>query len=391
MSGKEFPTQYFLGILVRLLDTVQHKDVNYTHEVRVKNLSYAYAQAAKHFAQPHVLEGLRNVKPKKLEAALQTITGMVVYCWLMASLTIHYTYTLLLDDSDDDPEPTMRNFFGDMMAGREQQHPWWRLVNEHFPNVLQHYGPFCSLNIYRSTVDFFEGCWIEQYAFHGYKGSEDYPDFLRRMNGLGHAVGASIWPAVQFDERRLFREITTAVAMMENWMVWVNDLISYYKEFDNPRDQTSLVNNYCHVSDLSLSEGLEKLTANTLRITEQIVAVFADKDPAVTQTLTKFMHGYITWHLCDKRYRMSEMLEHAREDDPVGARFRQYFAAANEVGCIDPAEWTEPSFLGMYQQQQQCEAEETAANKGSYYGFLSPSSWLPSLNLNRVLAFGEAH
>lgn len=39
------------------------------------------------------------------------------------------------------------------------------------------------------------------------------------MNGLGHAVGASIWPAEMFDEKKLFLEITTAICMMENWMV----------------------------------------------------------------------------------------------------------------------------------------------------------------------------
>ncbi|KAJ6484019.1 Trichodiene synthase-domain-containing protein [Mycena sanguinolenta] len=371
MSGKEFPTQYFLGLVVRLLDTVQYKDVNYTHEQRVANLQYAYSKAAMHFARPHVQEGLK-VKPKKLEAALRTITGMVVYCWinasqeLMAALTIHYTYTLLLDDNGDDPEPAMRNFFGDMMAGKEQKHQWWKLVNNHLPNVLQHYGPFCSLNIYRSTVDFdpslsslannlrppvFEGCWIEQYAFQGYRGSEDYPDFLRRLNGLGHAVGTSIWLAAQFDEKALFREITTAVAMMENWMVWVNDLISYYKEFDDPRDQTSFVNNYCHVSDLTLDEGLEKLIKNTLRVTEQIVKVFGEKDPSVRDTLTKFMHGYITWHLCDKRYRIAEIYDSAL-DDETGRKFRHYFDEANKVGQVDPSEWTEPTFLSLAQEQE---------------------------------------
>lgn len=72
---------------------------------------------------------------------------------LMAALTIHYTYTLILDDAEDDPTQTMQDFFGDMMAGKEQRHPWWLLVNDHFPEVLKHYGPFCSLNIYRSTVD----------------------------------------------------------------------------------------------------------------------------------------------------------------------------------------------------------------------------------------------
>lgn len=158
MSKADFPTEYFVGTVVRLLDTIQHNDTNYTPEQRVRALRHAYSVAAEHFAQPHVYHGLKVKNPKKLEAALQTITGMVVYCWvnaspeLMSALTIHYTYTLILDDCEDDPYPTM-GFFHDMVNGKPQQHPWWRLVNEHFPNVLDHYGPFCALNIYRSTVD----------------------------------------------------------------------------------------------------------------------------------------------------------------------------------------------------------------------------------------------
>jgi trichodiene synthase len=158
MVKKSFPTRPFVDTVVRLLDTIKHKDTNYTHEQRVQNLHYAYTKAASHFAQPHVQAGIK-VKPRKLQAALQTITGMVVYCWvnasqeLMAALTIHYTYTLILDDSEDDPALAMGSFFNDMMNGQPQKHPWWKLVNEHFPQVLKHYGPFCGLNIYRSTVD----------------------------------------------------------------------------------------------------------------------------------------------------------------------------------------------------------------------------------------------
>lgn len=105
----------FLGTVVRLLDTIKHNDTNYTQEQRIWKLQYAYDQAARHFAQPHIQNEL-EVKPKKLEAAIRTITGMVVYCWINASpeltssLVIHYTYTLILDDSNDDPHPTMYVF-----------------------------------------------------------------------------------------------------------------------------------------------------------------------------------------------------------------------------------------------------------------------------------------
>lgn len=49
------------------------------------------------------------------------------------------------------------------------------------------------------------------------------------MNGLGHCVGASIFPKAQFDEKVLFTEITSVISQMENWIVFVNDLLSFYK------------------------------------------------------------------------------------------------------------------------------------------------------------------
>lgn len=159
MLDQDFPTEYFISTVVRLLDTIQYKDTNYTHEQRVRNLRYAYSKAAEHFTQPSVQDALNMNNPRKLEAKLRTITCMVVYCWvnappkLMAVLTIYYTYTLILDDCEDDPYSAMTMFFHDMVNGQPQQHPWWRLVNEHFPNVLDHYGPFCVLNIYRNIVD----------------------------------------------------------------------------------------------------------------------------------------------------------------------------------------------------------------------------------------------
>lgn len=158
MSDQAFPIDYYLETLVRLLDTIEYRDNNYDRSERVKNLQYAYSETAKHFAQPLQQETLK-VSPERLQAALSTIVAMVVYCWtkvsreVMAALSIHYTYTLLLDDSSDDPHPQMASFFEDLVHGRQQKHPWWRLVNGHLPEVLKHYGSFCAFNIIRSTFD----------------------------------------------------------------------------------------------------------------------------------------------------------------------------------------------------------------------------------------------
>ena len=158
MAEKTFPTQRYLENMARFLDTIRYNDTNYTHEERVRNLKYVYSKAAKHFAQP-VQQRLIEASAKRVQATVQTIVAMVVYCLVrvspevMADLSIHYTYLFLLDDSEDDPEVSMKTFCKDLLEGRPQQHPWWQMVNDQFPAVLRHYGPFCSLNLVRSTVD----------------------------------------------------------------------------------------------------------------------------------------------------------------------------------------------------------------------------------------------
>lgn len=158
MANQEFPTDYYIKALTRFLDTIDYNDTNFTHEERVRNLHYAYSKAAAHFAQP-VQQKHIKASPRRLQGSLQTIVAMVVYSWakaspdVMADLSIHYTYMLVLDDSTDDPEVSMESFYGDLLAGRPQKHPWWRMVNDQFPTVLKHYGPFCALNMVRSTTD----------------------------------------------------------------------------------------------------------------------------------------------------------------------------------------------------------------------------------------------
>lgn len=197
------------------------------------------------------------------------------------------------------------------------------------------------------TCEVFQGCWVEQYNFLGFPGSFDYPNFLRRLNGLGHCVGGSIFPKERFDEKELFTEITTAIAQMENWMVFVNDLLSFYKEFDEPRDQTSLVNNYAQCNGIALEEALEIVTNDTIVDSEQLLGVFHNKDPKILHTLRTFLQGYVTWHLCDPRYRLQELLSLADEPSRVSTKLCNYLQSAKKVGSVDPKAWAYPSVASL--------------------------------------------
>lgn len=152
MDAEHFPTESYLDAAVRLLKVIKYYDTNYTYEKRLRNLKYVYSKAALHFAQPKQ-QSLITASSARLQFQLQSIAPMIIYAWarvnpeVMADLTIHYTYALLLDDSENDPEPKTKFFCQDLLAGRSQRDPWWQMVNDELPTLLGHYGPYCGLKL----------------------------------------------------------------------------------------------------------------------------------------------------------------------------------------------------------------------------------------------------
>lgn len=119
----------------------------------------------------------------------------------------------------------------------------------------------------------------------------------------------------------------------------MNDLLSFWKEFDDADDQNTLINNYISTEGITIEGALEKLMINSLDITERMIKVFADKDENVRQTITKFVHGYVTWHLTDKRYRMVEFYDLVKNLE-AGQKFKQYFESAPSIA---PEQWAIPA------------------------------------------------
>lgn len=158
MNNSDFPLDGYIDMLVRFFDVVKYQDNNYTRSQRAKVLQYVYSETAKHFAQPQHQDTLK-INPRKLERGIRTVVVMSVFCWpeaspeVVAALSIHWAYTIMLDDVTNDPQPEMAMFFEDLVLGRQQKHPWLRLIIDNLPKLLKHYGSFCAFNIVRSTLD----------------------------------------------------------------------------------------------------------------------------------------------------------------------------------------------------------------------------------------------
>lgn len=347
MITKQFPLNEYIAALTKFLETIDYHDDLFSHEQRLESLRYVYCHTAKHFDQP-VERAALSVSSRKLQAVMRTSTLVTVYCWakcpldVMVGVSVYFAYIIMLDDSSARPNAQMTTFCEDLIKGKPQKHLFWQRMNAHLSSFLGYYGGFCAITIFRSTLDFFQGCWIEQNNFGGFPGSKYFPHFLRRLNGLGGISSATLFPSSEFNEEVLFEEIVTAVAQIEPQLTFCNDLISFYKEFDSPRDQINLVSNLTHCHGIPWEVAFERLTSDSIDSCEQLVNVFKGKNSKVEATVRAFVHGYVTWHLCDPRFRMEEVYKLSGNSE-ADVKFRQYYEQAKSIGVIDFNLWANPS------------------------------------------------
>lgn len=153
-------------------------------------------------------------------------------------------------------------------------------------------------------------------------------------------MGATLFPTVDYDEQELFGEITSAIAEVDYYMFLVNDLISFYKEFE--QEEMILVKNYSRTYGLSIPDALDKLVQEAIDSADRLMDVFTKKNPSVFKAIRAFMHGYITWHLCNQRYRTKEVIDRL-DDSETSDRFRAYYGHAQNTGQIPMTEWATPS------------------------------------------------
>jgi trichodiene synthase len=347
-SGIDLPLDHYVDSVVNFLDAVQYKEEDHgNRDELLRNFRHVYVETVKYFSEPSIKSAL-SLDDQTITLQSRNISRLTVYCWpkvplrVMVPISIHFMFTIFLDDILEDHYDHMESFSEDLFRGRDQKNPVWRVLLHHFPNLLQHYGGFCQLTILRSTLDFYQCCWMEAHSFHGYRGSDCYPLFQRRLGVLGGMCGACLFPTSSLDENEVFDELATVLAQMDPVTMFVNDLFSFYKELlspraRNPRDQNNLVMNTCQVEGISPLQALNRLTGNTINGVRRMQELFNNdkRTPAVAEAVHEFVRGYVRWHLCDdKRYRLREVYD-ACSQMQNGPRLRRYLDMAWYAGGVD--------------------------------------------------------
>lgn len=72
------------------------------------------------------------------------------------------------------------------------------------------------------------------------------------------------------------------------------------------------------VQRITMEKALERLTDQCIHACLRILELLADNDAAVRQSIRGFIHGDVTWHFCELRYRIKEVYDAASSG--AGAR-----------------------------------------------------------------------
>ncbi|KAG8797438.1 hypothetical protein FRC17_007740 [Serendipita sp. 399] len=215
-------------------------------------------------------------------------------------------FMIYIDDrsSKGDPKP-FASFQRNYALGKSQLDP----VLDHFSDFLaviwSFYDPFTANAIVSSSLEFINGCYLERLTekMPINPDAERFPYFLRSKTGVAQAYAMMIFPAAVYPSPTTFIQ---AIPSISYWIDITNDILSFYKE-----ELAHETNNYIHlraaVARRKPIQVLRDLVEESLHAARSVESILEHNDVALNAWLT-FKTGYITFHISQDRYKLSELM-----------------------------------------------------------------------------------
>lgn len=212
-------------------------------------------------------------------------------------------FMIYIDDrsSRGDPAPYAA-FQQNYILSRPQLDP----VLDHFAECLGEmwtfYDAFTANAIVTSSLEFVSGCLLENLTTDMPINplADRYPYFLRSKTGVAQAYTFMMFPKAQHHTPTAFIQAAPAISY---WIDITNDILSFHKE-----ELAGETGNYVHLRAAVVHrkpiEVVGNLVEEALRATESIESTL---DGAALDAWRTFKEGYVTFHISQERYRLSEI------------------------------------------------------------------------------------
>lgn len=172
------------------------------------------------------------------------------------------------------------------------------------------YGSYSTGVITKGLVDFMLGNTVESTFAAGLKLPAKFGQraskFVRDKTGAGEVYAHFIFPEHLAAENEHLPNYAPFIACMLDIIDNVNDILSFFKESVVGTEINTNIMNRARTSSCSPQDVLERVCEETVETIYAVSDGVGGKD-VVAKLWKDFINGYITWHICENRYRLKEI------------------------------------------------------------------------------------
>lgn len=228
---------------------------------------------------------------------------------LQKAIAVHTAYMFIVDDHGHLFVDQLQNFHRNILLGRPQGGPilegWAKLL----PEFDQYYGAFCANGILVGTLDFvatepFEIATKGQLQVH--PSARKFAHYFRLKSSIPEPYTNFLLVESIFPESIHLSQFIQAVPDLMDYVGFVNDILSFYKESIVQTERNNYVYNYAAANGQSVLEALETLTSKAAECVRNVRSILASQ-PELLKYVETYFEGLIAVHIYLPRYMLSEL------------------------------------------------------------------------------------
>lgn len=225
------------------------------------------------------------------------------------AIALYASYVIAIDDLTSDILPDLEVYVIQLILGRSHKHELPCGFTKFLGTQQQLFGQFGGDMIVKGSMEFISAAVIEQKQDNRLNlppEASDYLVFFRAKTGVAEPFAFFCFPEDMNPEDRDLAGYIAAIPSIMLILGYVNDLLSFYKEEHKAGDCPGFIQSHAKVHGLTSLQSLQQLRIETMKEVRKVRSILSN-DAVLAEQITRFIYGYIFYHLCSGRYKLDEL------------------------------------------------------------------------------------
>ncbi|KAL4803363.1 isoprenoid synthase domain-containing protein [Aspergillus unguis] len=218
-------------------------------------------------------------------------------------------YFCAVDDMVSDLIAPLKSFSRNIVLGKPHGVPILDAWTANLQTLYQYFGYHGADSVLSSTCEYLTETVFEfetANTLQVHRAATKFPHYLRMRTGLAAGGIAMICPEREFPESRCLPLFNQAMPDLMEFICFINDVFSFYKECIVGEERGNYVYVYARANGIHVEQALEDLAERTVgcvRNTRDILA----SEPEMLRYVEDYIRGNIVSNVCLPRYRLAEL------------------------------------------------------------------------------------